>query len=307
MIAVGETVVLAGGTTGPAGPTGATGATGAAGATGPAGPAPSGTGLVSVTAGVLDTPSTLAARVAADAAALLALLDAARLTTYAFADESEGTAVNGLGDVVVSGGVATFTTGSGVTTGTGNRPTYNIAIPATVDVMRGVDVAVRIVDFRGASTPAATLGAARGGFALTTKAAGFVNADYVSPHWAFNVTAESDGKVVVTEFFDISGTSTGIARYTSPSGVIVYDGSTWMRAISRPGYTAFLVGRGTGTAYPTAAQWSLRYVRADQDPTSPLRTYTAPVATVSLTGYRNDSQAETLTIQLANLRVTGLL
>lgn len=42
MIAVGETVVLAGGTTGPAGPTGATGATGAAGATGPAGPAPSG-------------------------------------------------------------------------------------------------------------------------------------------------------------------------------------------------------------------------------------------------------------------------
>lgn len=40
---------------------GPAGAAGAAGATGPAGPAPAGTGLVSVTAGVLDTPLTLAA------------------------------------------------------------------------------------------------------------------------------------------------------------------------------------------------------------------------------------------------------
>lgn len=59
--------VVANGVVGPAGPTGATGATGA---TGPAGPAPAGTGLVSVTGGVLDTPSTLSARVAADAANL---------------------------------------------------------------------------------------------------------------------------------------------------------------------------------------------------------------------------------------------
>lgn len=58
------------GPTGPQGPAGATGADGATGATGPAGPAPSGTGLVSVTAGVLDTPSTLSARVAADASNL---------------------------------------------------------------------------------------------------------------------------------------------------------------------------------------------------------------------------------------------
>lgn len=61
------------GATGPQGPTGDTGATGATGPqgdTGPAGPAPSGTGLVSVTAGVLDTPSTLSDRVAADASNL---------------------------------------------------------------------------------------------------------------------------------------------------------------------------------------------------------------------------------------------
>lgn len=43
---------------------------GEAGADGATGPAPSGTGLVSVTSGVLDTPSTLRTRVAADAANL---------------------------------------------------------------------------------------------------------------------------------------------------------------------------------------------------------------------------------------------
>ena len=47
---------------------------GPAGAAGPAGPAPSGTGLVSVTGGVLDSPSTLVDRVAADAAAIKAAL-----------------------------------------------------------------------------------------------------------------------------------------------------------------------------------------------------------------------------------------
>lgn len=55
---------------GDTGATGATGPTGATGATGATGPAPSGTGLVSVSAGVLDAPSTLRARVAADAANL---------------------------------------------------------------------------------------------------------------------------------------------------------------------------------------------------------------------------------------------
>jgi hypothetical protein len=68
------------GATGPQGPQGDPGATGAQG---PEGPAPSGTGLVSVTAGVLDSPSTLRARVAADAANLrtdLGLGTAALLT-----------------------------------------------------------------------------------------------------------------------------------------------------------------------------------------------------------------------------------
>ena len=62
---------------------GADGSDGATGATGPAGPAPSGSGLVSVTAGVLDTPSTLRARVTADASNLrsdLGLGSAALLT-----------------------------------------------------------------------------------------------------------------------------------------------------------------------------------------------------------------------------------
>lgn len=48
---------------------------------GATGPAPSGTGLVSVTAGVLDTPTTLSARVAADAANLRTQLGLGSLAT----------------------------------------------------------------------------------------------------------------------------------------------------------------------------------------------------------------------------------
>lgn len=63
------------GDTGDTGPTGPTGATGATGPQGPAGPAPSGTGLVSVTSGVLDTPSTLNARLTADPAGARTAID----------------------------------------------------------------------------------------------------------------------------------------------------------------------------------------------------------------------------------------
>lgn len=66
---------------GDTGAAGATGPAGATGATGPAGPAPSGTGLVSVTAGVLDTPTTLSARVAADAPNLRTQLGLGTLAT----------------------------------------------------------------------------------------------------------------------------------------------------------------------------------------------------------------------------------
>jgi len=78
------------GATGPQGPQGDPGPTGA---TGPAGPAPSGTGLVSVTAGVLDTPSTLRTRVAADAANLRADLGLGSLATQSgtFSGTSSGT------------------------------------------------------------------------------------------------------------------------------------------------------------------------------------------------------------------------
>lgn len=59
-----------GGRRGLAGAAGATGATGATGAAGPAGPAPAGTGLVSVTDGVLDTPTVTALDLASAAAGL---------------------------------------------------------------------------------------------------------------------------------------------------------------------------------------------------------------------------------------------
>lgn len=88
---------------GAVGATGSQGPTGATGPQGPAGPAPSGTGLVSVTGGVLDTPSTLSARVAADAANLrtqLGLGTAATQNSTAFANASH---THPLSDLTQSG------------------------------------------------------------------------------------------------------------------------------------------------------------------------------------------------------------
>ena len=66
---------------GPTGATGATGATGPTGPTGPAGPAPSGTGLVRVTSGVLDTPAELSGDVTTSGALVTTI--AARAVTFA--------------------------------------------------------------------------------------------------------------------------------------------------------------------------------------------------------------------------------
>ncbi len=63
-------ITMAAGPKGDTGAAGANGTAGAAGATGATGPAPAGTGLVSVSGGALDTPSTLAARLLADASNL---------------------------------------------------------------------------------------------------------------------------------------------------------------------------------------------------------------------------------------------
>lgn len=69
------------GDTGAQGPAGTNGTNGATGSVGPAGPAPAGTGMVSVTAGVLDVPSTLSSRVSADAVNLRTQLGLGTLAT----------------------------------------------------------------------------------------------------------------------------------------------------------------------------------------------------------------------------------
>jgi len=112
---------------GATGATGSQGAQGATGSTGPAGPAPSGTGLVSVTAGVLDTPSTLSARVAADAANLrtqLGLGTAATTASSAYATAAQGalaaTAMQSIGAASVTNAMLVNTavaTLSGTNTG----------------------------------------------------------------------------------------------------------------------------------------------------------------------------------------------
>jgi hypothetical protein len=89
------------------------------GATGPAGPAPSGTGLVSVTAGVLDSPTTLSARVAADAANLRTQLGLGTAAQNATGDFAAASHVHAGGDIT-TGTVGTARLG----TGTANSTTF---------------------------------------------------------------------------------------------------------------------------------------------------------------------------------------
>lgn len=133
------------GNDGATGPQGSAGATGPTGATGPAGPAPSGTGIVSVTAGVLDTPTTLRSRVAADATNLRSDLGLGSLATQSgtFSGSSSGTntgdqnlfatiAVSGQSNVVADSPSDTLTlvAGSNITITT-NAAADEITIAAT--------------------------------------------------------------------------------------------------------------------------------------------------------------------------------
>ena len=96
------------------GPAGAAGAAGSTGPTGPAGPAPSGTGLVSVTGGVLDAPSTLVARVAAESAAIASALGVSSTTTY-YANSFVAVAGSESASIAGTGKTAAITLGATAT------------------------------------------------------------------------------------------------------------------------------------------------------------------------------------------------
>lgn len=112
---------------------------GPAGSAGAAGPAPSGTGLVSVTAGVLDTPSTLTDRLSAAAGAsrgALGVQDGPRLiplasytTTVSTVDGAIGGARFDPADYAISGRTTVLTLdaiGQVVSSVTGTLTLYNL-------------------------------------------------------------------------------------------------------------------------------------------------------------------------------------
>lgn len=142
---------------------GAAGAAGADGEDGATGPAPSGTGLVSVTSGVLDTPSTLSARVAADAANLRTQLG---LGDAATKDSSEGG--NGAADggkVVAFGGSGQINADSFSSEGIGGATSLtgaglsllNAGGTAGVNISCGNQTELRDVTFPDASGTIALL------------------------------------------------------------------------------------------------------------------------------------------------------
>jgi hypothetical protein len=126
---------------GPAGATGATGpagATGATGATGPAGPAPSGTGLVAVSGGTLQTPGALTGDVTTSGAGLATTIANGVVTSAKIADGTIANAdiANSTIDLstkvtgilpVANGGTGLSSLSSGIPTFLGSATSANLA------------------------------------------------------------------------------------------------------------------------------------------------------------------------------------
>ncbi len=205
---------------------------------------PEGTGLTSVTAGEWDTPSTLAARLAAEAPAVL---DAARTTSYDFSSGAGVTLVNGNGTAAVTGGQVVLTTASGANTASPNAPTATVSLPTTIDPWRGVDIIVRLVGFTGTlGTTANRMWLAIGS---VTNAA---NASWGSVgDWSVALYSQPDGAVLLG---DAANGSAFANRATSAAGALLLDGDDWVRLIFRSGgYEAF---SARGSSLPTT--WTRR-------------------------------------------------
>lgn len=154
------------GETGETGAQGDPGPQGDPGATGPAGPAPSGTGLVSVTAGVLDAPSTLRARVAADAANLRADLGLQSATIAGDVATTSATYVDitglgipvGIGTFVFDGriGITTSSGANGVGISVNGPTTSSLGVRAMLPISATADNAPRNTTSYDAGGPSAT-------------------------------------------------------------------------------------------------------------------------------------------------------
>jgi hypothetical protein len=257
---------------------------------------PEGTGLVSVTDGVLDTPSTLAARVAADAAALRAAMGVPGSVEVDPLTSTSGglqpwTAVPVTGCTQsISGGLITLTTPSGQAGISGNDYLqYHRALG--VETARGVDVSVRVASWSG------TLGTRRANMVLSGRAVPLGTTPSTGEFAIWCAVSDADGRMVIGDYIG----STFTTRVDAAASQIPLDGTGLMRVIVSP--TGYSVWTGVGASY-AAAVWTRRASVAFT--TTGAAAVMPEVTRVSLAGYRSASQAEAFVVAYSDFRVVGL-
>lgn len=201
---------------------------------------PEGTGLTSVTAGEWDTPSTLAARVAADAAALRTALSlpAAALVAYGTGGDtawtgwtySETGGATARTDGSVTGGRLRLTCTAGATLSPDNA-TFTATIPT----------ALRSRSWRWRAR-------------LATMTGGSSFARWVVVVDSCYLSIRSDGVV------NSGGPS--ISDAASSAGVVPTDGTGWIDATHESGQTTLRYGTGTASAEPTSWTVGVAYRHA---------------------------------------------
>lgn len=283
----------------PEGATGATGAAGATGATGPqgpAGPAPSGTGLVSVTGGVLDTPSTLSARVAADASNLRTQLGlgtaatqssssfAAASHTHALSDLTQSGATNGqfIGWNGTAWAPATVSGGSG-----GTVTSVGLSAPAIFSVSGSPVTSSGTLSFSLASQAANLIFAAPNGVSGSPTFRSLVASDIPALSYAA-VSHVHSASEVTSGTFDILRIPTGITSST------VCIGNDSRLSDSRTPTSHASTHASGGTDALTLAQSQITNLTTDL-------AAKAPLASPSLTGTPTSTTAaaDTNTTQIA--------
>jgi len=217
---------------------GPAGATGASGSPGSPGPAPSGTGLVSVTSGVLDTPTTLIARLAADATAVLAAIGAAPGATVV--DPMAGT------------GWTSAATPAG-TSATWAASTLVLSVPSGVSGTVRQQHDDEITDSATAWDFTVRLQATTGS-GTTTAAVGIYWICNAGATQYFGANIRGDGAIYVGWATPTSGSDAYAATTLSLGG-----GQSWVRlSRTQAGQQIVWYGEGVGGALPV--QWTRRYV-----------------------------------------------
>ena len=214
------------------------GPAGSAGAAGAPGPAPSGTGLVSVTGGVLDTPSTLSAQLAALGVAAPTILYASDFTV------EPGGVSGGAASIIGVGAASTATltiaaTGSSYGSGGSNAP--RIVLPLPVGA-RLVEAVVQCTATSGTGDTWRYLG-----FGLRNTANGG------APAALWGVGSQTTTSPNLYQGGILGGTNTGTGAATAYTNTGIFASDRWLRMTWRPTETYFglLTGAGSAGARPT--------------------------------------------------------